>query len=165
MSADERLDGEDVDLVARHCGAGHPVQLPAALHDSVGSRFEDALRQPAPVGDTPERPPRRKRPRPTPSRPRPSRARRPPVVRDSSSEHSSEAGPMNLFNDHSGGMGGGNSGGGGGGEGGMGVVPAKGVGVTTTEGVAVVAMTAVAAKVSGVALAVTALERPPGAPP
>jgi len=49
--------------------------------------------------------------------------------------------------------------------GGMGVVPAKGVGVTTTEGVAVVAMTAVAATVSGVALAVTALERPPGAPP
>jgi len=120
MSADERLDGNDADLVARHCGAGHPVQLPAALHDSVGSRFPDALRKPAPVEDTPEWPPRRKRPRPAPSRPRPSRARRPPVVRDSSSEHSSEVGPMNLFNDHAGSMGGGNSGGRGGGEGGHG---------------------------------------------
>jgi len=96
-----------MDLVARHCGTGHPLQLPNTLYDAVGARFSNALRQPAPAENAQVRPPRRKRRRPTPSRPRPSRARRQPRVNHSSSELSSEAGPINLFNDNTGDAGGG----------------------------------------------------------
>ena len=107
MSTDEDPHEGAMDLVARHCGAGHPLQLPSALYDAVGERFASALRQPAPAESDQARPPRRKSARPTTSRPRPSRARRQPRVKNASSELSSEAGAVNLFKDNTGDAGGG----------------------------------------------------------
>jgi len=137
MSTDEDPDDPAMDLVARHCGTGHPLQLPNTLYDAVGVQFSNALRQPAPAENAQVRLPRRKRRRPTPSRPRPSRDRRQPRVEHFSSDLSPEAGPINLFKDNTGDAGGdagegeevegggvegievdGESGGGGGGDGG-----------------------------------------------
>jgi len=99
MSTDEGPGGRPVDMVARLCGAGHPLQLPDALKDAAGARFAHTLRQPAPVKDAVVRPLPRKRPRSSPSRPRPSSARRKPRVNRSSSGMSSEPDPMNWFNE------------------------------------------------------------------
>ena len=95
MSTDEDPQDEAMDLVVRHCGAGHPLQLPSGLYDAVGARFASALRQHAPAETDQVRPERRTTPSTTPSRERPSRSRREPRVRHSASELTSEAGPVN----------------------------------------------------------------------
>jgi len=100
MSSDEDAGDAAVGPVILHCGAGHPFQLPSALHDRVAARFSISLYGPPPDDDTDARPPGPVRVRPPRSRPRRSRARRPPIARESSSELSSENGPTNLFNDN-----------------------------------------------------------------
>ena len=100
MSSDEDTGDAAVGPVVLHCGAGHPLQLPLALHDRVAARFAAALDSPLPFGGTVARPPGPVRVRPPRSRPRRSRARRVPAVQESSSELSSENGPTNLFDDN-----------------------------------------------------------------
>ena len=100
MSSDEDAGDAAVGPVFLHCGAGHPLQLPSALHDRIAARFAVSLYGPPPDDDTDARPPGPVRVRPPRSRPRRSRARRPPIAQQSSSELSSENGPTNLFNDN-----------------------------------------------------------------